>query len=173
MHPVAAGCIFYGNNRMPPVTCCCRKVAEHDGQCEHWPFWRNGTETWRSVWIGPLLFLIAGRRELPRLEVLQAAGERCVWRKCIMAKNESLHVAVWSVYVEQNMFLRDLGKKYIVQTERKRNGDGTETWQSHAKEDTQNWQEKLTNLMGKLRCAREHSVQFFVQLYFTQLNCTV
>ena len=31
-----------------------------------------------------------------------------------MAKNESLHVAVWSVYVEQNMFLRDLGKKYIV-----------------------------------------------------------
>ena len=31
---------------------------------------------------------------------------------------------------------------------------------------------KLTNRMGNLCCAREHSVQFFVQL-FTQLNCTV
>ena len=31
---------------------------------------------------------------------------------------------------------------------------------------------KLTNLMGKLCCAREHSVQFFVQ-FFTQLNCIV
>jgi len=31
---------------------------------------------------------------------------------------------------------------------------------------------KLTNLMGNLCCAREHSVQLFVQ-YFTQLNCTV
>jgi len=30
----------------------------------------------------------------------------------------------------------------------------------------------LTNLMGNLCCAREHSVQFFVQ-FFTQLNCTV
>jgi hypothetical protein len=27
--------------------------------------------------------------------------------------------------------------------------------------------------MGHLRCAREHSVQFFVQFFFTQLNCTV
>jgi hypothetical protein len=25
---------------------------------------------------------------------------------------------------------------------------------------------KLTNLMGKLCCAREHSVQFFVQFFF-------
>ena len=31
---------------------------------------------------------------------------------------------------------------------------------------------KLTNLMGNLCCAREHSVQFFVQ-FFRQLNCTV
>jgi hypothetical protein len=31
---------------------------------------------------------------------------------------------------------------------------------------------ELTNLMGKLCCAREHSVQFFVH-FFTQLNCTV
>jgi len=31
---------------------------------------------------------------------------------------------------------------------------------------------KLINLMGKLCCAREHSVQFIVQ-FFTQLNCTV
>jgi len=31
---------------------------------------------------------------------------------------------------------------------------------------------KPTNLLGNLCCAREHSVQFFVQL-FTQLNCTV
>jgi hypothetical protein len=31
---------------------------------------------------------------------------------------------------------------------------------------------KLTNLMGNLCCAREHSVQIFVQ-FFTQLNCTV
>jgi len=33
---------------------------------------------------------------------------------------------------------------------------------SHAQQDTQNWQ-KLTNLMGNLCCAREHSVQFSVQ----------
>jgi hypothetical protein len=26
---------------------------------------------------------------------------------------------------------------------------------------------KLTNLMGNLCCAREHSVQFFVQLFYT------
>ena len=31
---------------------------------------------------------------------------------------------------------------------------------------------KLTNLMGNLCCAREYSVQFFVQI-FTELNCTV
>ena len=31
---------------------------------------------------------------------------------------------------------------------------------------------ELTNLMGNLCCAREHSAQFFVQS-FTQLNCTV
>jgi len=31
---------------------------------------------------------------------------------------------------------------------------------------------KLTNLMGSLCCAREHTVQFLVQ-FFTQLNCTV
>ena len=31
---------------------------------------------------------------------------------------------------------------------------------------------KLTNLMGNLCCAREHSVQFFMQ-FFIQLNCTV
>jgi len=27
--------------------------------------------------------------------------------------------------------------------------------------------QKLTNLMGNLRCAREHSVQFFVQFFYT------
>jgi hypothetical protein len=32
--------------------------------------------------------------------------------------------------------------------------------------------EKLTNLMGNLCSAREHSVQFFVQ-DFTQLHCAV
>jgi len=37
---------------------------------------------------------------------------------------------------------------------------------------TEMTKKKLTNLMGNLCCAREHSVQFFVQL-FTQLNCTV
>ena len=31
---------------------------------------------------------------------------------------------------------------------------------------------KLTNLMENLCCAREHSVQFYVQ-FFKQLNCTV
>jgi hypothetical protein len=31
---------------------------------------------------------------------------------------------------------------------------------------------KLTNLLGNLCCAREHSIQFFVQV-FTQLNCAV
>jgi len=31
---------------------------------------------------------------------------------------------------------------------------------------------KFTNLMGNLCCAREHSVQFFVQ-FFIHLNCTV
>jgi len=31
---------------------------------------------------------------------------------------------------------------------------------------------ELTNLMGKMCCAREHSVQFFLQ-FFTQWNCTV
>ena len=45
--------------------------------------------------------------------------------------------------------------------------------QSHAQQDTQNWQKKkLTNLMGNVCCAREHSIQFFLAV-FTQLNCTV
>ena len=39
--------------------------------------------------------------------------------------------------------------------------------QSHAQEDTQNWQKKLTNLMGNLCCAREYSVQIFVQFFYT------
>jgi hypothetical protein len=34
-------------------------------------------------------------------------------------------------------------------------------------------QKKLTNLMGKLCCARGHSVQFLVQFFFTQINFTV
>jgi hypothetical protein len=34
----------------------------------------------------------------------------------------------------------------------------------------QNWQQKLTNLMEKLCCAREHWVQFFVNFFFTQFN---
>jgi hypothetical protein len=32
-------------------------------------------------------------------------------------------------------------------------------------------EKNLTNLMGNLCCAKEHSVQFFVQ-FFTQLNLT-
>jgi len=32
---------------------------------------------------------------------------------------------------------------------------------------------ELTNLMGNLCCAREHSVQFSVQFLFKQLNCAV
>jgi len=32
---------------------------------------------------------------------------------------------------------------------------------------------KLTNLMGNLCCAREHSVQFFLQFFFKQLSCPV
>jgi len=32
---------------------------------------------------------------------------------------------------------------------------------------------KLKNLMENLCCAREHSFQFFVQFFFTRLNCTV
>jgi hypothetical protein len=31
---------------------------------------------------------------------------------------------------------------------------------------------KLTNLMGNLCYAREPAVQFFVAVFFTQLNCT-
>ena len=36
---------------------------------------------------------------------------------------------------------------------------------SHAQEDKQNWQKKLTNLMGNLCSAREYSVQVFVQFF--------
>jgi len=35
----------------------------------------------------------------------------------------------------------------------------------HTKEDTQNWQKKLKNMMGNLCYAREHLVQFFVQFF--------
>jgi hypothetical protein len=42
---------------------------------------------------------------------------------------------------------------------------------SHKHKNTHKTKKKLTNLMGNLCCAREHSVQFFVQ-FFTQLNCT-
>jgi len=37
---------------------------------------------------------------------------------------------------------------------------------------TEQTKKKVTNLMGNLCCAREHSVQFFMQ-FFTQLDCTV
>ena len=41
------------------------------------------------------------------------------------------------------------------------------TTTAHAQEETQNWpKKKLTNLMGNLCCAREHSVQFFAQFFF-------
>jgi len=39
--------------------------------------------------------------------------------------------------------------------------------QSHAQEDTQNWQKKLKNLIGNMCCAGENSVQFFVQFFKT------
>jgi len=38
---------------------------------------------------------------------------------------------------------------------------------SHAQEDTHRTDQKLTYLMGNLCCAREHSVQFFVQVFYT------
>jgi len=43
---------------------------------------------------------------------------------------------------------------------------------SHAQEDKQNLQKQTKILMENLCSAREHSVQFFLQL-FTQLNCTI
>jgi len=43
---------------------------------------------------------------------------------------------------------------------------------SHTHMKTHRTEKKLTKLMGNLRCAREHSVQFFVQ-FITQLNWTV
>jgi hypothetical protein len=39
--------------------------------------------------------------------------------------------------------------------------------QSHAQEDTQNRPKNLKNLMENLCCAREHSVQFFMQFFYT------
>ena len=44
---------------------------------------------------------------------------------------------------------------------------------TRTKRHTELTQKKLTHLMGNLCCAREHSVQFFVQFFFTQINCTV
>jgi hypothetical protein len=38
---------------------------------------------------------------------------------------------------------------------------------SRAQEDAQNWQKKLHNFMRNLCCAREYSVQFFVQFFYT------
>ena len=38
--------------------------------------------------------------------------------------------------------------------------------QSHAQEDTHNWQKNPIHLMGNLCCANEHSVQFFVQSFY-------
>jgi hypothetical protein len=38
---------------------------------------------------------------------------------------------------------------------------------SHTHKKTQYWQKKLTNLMENLCSAREHSVQFFVQFFYT------
>jgi hypothetical protein len=38
--------------------------------------------------------------------------------------------------------------------------------QSHTRRHTELTKKKLTNLMGNLCCAREHSVQFFVQFFF-------
>ena len=43
---------------------------------------------------------------------------------------------------------------------------------THTRRHTELTKKKLTNLMGNLCCAREHSGQFFVQ-FFSQLNCTV
>jgi hypothetical protein len=40
---------------------------------------------------------------------------------------------------------------------------------TRTRRDTELTKKKLTNLMGNQCCAREHSVQFFVQFFFTQL----
>ena len=42
---------------------------------------------------------------------------------------------------------------------------------TRTRRQTELTKKKLKNLMGNLRCTREHSVQIFVQ-FFTQLNCT-
>jgi hypothetical protein len=44
--------------------------------------------------------------------------------------------------------------------------------QSHAQEDPQNWQKNWKKWWETLCCAREYSIQFFVQ-FRTKLNCTV
>jgi hypothetical protein len=44
---------------------------------------------------------------------------------------------------------------------------------SHTHKKTQRTDKKTDKLMGNLCCAREHSVTFFVQFFFTRLNCTV
>ena len=41
---------------------------------------------------------------------------------------------------------------------------------THTRRHTELTKMKLTNLMRKLYCAREHSVQFFMQFFFTQLT---
>jgi len=43
---------------------------------------------------------------------------------------------------------------------------------AHTRRHTEMTKRKLTDLMGNLCCAREYSVQFFVQ-FFTQLNSTI
>jgi hypothetical protein len=46
-----------------------------------------------------------------------------------------------------------------------------DTTMPHAQDDTHT--KKKTNLIGHLCCARERSAQFFMSVFFTQLNCAV
>jgi hypothetical protein len=60
MHCMAVGCIFYGNNRRPPIMCCTgRWMNTTDSvNTDH----SEGKKTWRRVWIGP--YVPSNRRDL-------------------------------------------------------------------------------------------------------------
>jgi hypothetical protein len=65
--------------------------------------------------------------------------------------------------------LWDTGNRYYSNRVKKAAAYGTIV--THTRRHTE-LTKKLTNLMGNLCCARDHSVQFLMQ-FFTQLNCTV
>ena len=114
------GCIFDGNNRRPHITCC-SGWWQHEGQCEHRPFWRNedGTATERKR--------DAKCDSAPMQQHSLQTQFRRVYKYSpflrVVFDSEGIHQAFFIVAEHKVIFLSEERRQLLMTTARQRNSD--------------------------------------------------